>query len=699
VGVAARQLDFKEARKLSVQEKPDAPKGESQLYGLTMTRGPLLPAPGTRERQWALRQYWYNDYNELFRGAAAGAVKSLQSTTPQIEADDPEPWMNMLMAADFGNWDRFLSKTAINFLRYDCGGFVELIAPGNPMKAPTGPVVGLACLDPLRCWPTGDPDYPVIYYNARQQMHIMHYTRVVQYADDEDSEELLMGYGDCALARAIGTVHRDILMNQYLEGKLDDKPHPGLMILGNISRAEFNLATQEMREKQQTDQRDDWGRITILQGAQAEVKPTAESITFTEPPEKFDWKEYTEINVKRLALALNVDILELWELTRGGLGAAGQSEAMQQKSAGKLPGRLRKGIERIINQALPPDVEFSWEYKDPREEQEEADNASKWATVITTLGSDLSAQERRELAARKIEAVKDTLEDPDGTIRELPKGEDDTADGTDYDEISQPATADDTQTVMVSAGQKDFAGTARDFESAFAAFIRTAQQGGSAGALRAVFRDELHDAGMDAYEDGLRAGGVDPNEADAVTKADRRRRVAEWLAVQDTYIRNLVDDVRGREEPVSDKEIALRAQMWANKSLHSIYYAGLFEASKNKLYQWQYSEEKDHCATCLSLNGQVHSLRTWMKSGFTPKCTCLECGGYLCGCEFVEPTTGPRGRIPGRGGLRTAVDRIGDFVRHVATRKDFVDVPDIKPQWDNHTAALAGFMRYVGEGA
>lgn len=695
MGVTARQLDISEARQLSVQEKPDATKGEAQLYGLSVTRGPLLPAPGTRQRLWALRQYWYNDYNELFRGAAAGAVKNVQSTTIRIEADDPDPWMAMLMSADFGDWDRFLSKTINNFLRYDCGAFIELIAPGDPMQAPTGPVVGLSALDPLRCWPTGDPDYPIIYYNARQQMHIMHRARVIQFVDGEDSEESLMGYGDCALARSIATVHRDILMNRYLEGKLDDKPHPGLMILGNISREEFNLATQEMHEKQQTDQKDEWGRITILQGAQAEVKPTAESITFSEPPDKFDWREYTEINVKRLALALNVDILELWELTRGGLGTSGQTEAMQQKSAGKLPGRLRKGLLRAINQALPEDVEAQWDYKDPREEQEEADNADKWASVITALGSDLSAQERRELAARKIEAVRETLEDPDGTIRELPKGEDDTADSVDYEEISRPATADDTETVMVSAGQKDFAGTASDFASTFETFVRTVERGGTPGALRAVFRDELHDAGMQAYEDGLRAGGIDPDTADAVTKADRRRRVAEWLAVQDTYIRNFVDDIRDREEPVGDAEIALRAQMWANKSLHSIYYAGLYEANRNKLYQWQYAEKKDHCATCLSLNGQVHSLRTWMKSGFTPKCTCLECGGYNCGCEFVEATTGPRGRIPGRGGLRTAVDRIGDFVRHVATRKDAVSVPDVKPQWDSHTAALASYMQYV----
>lgn len=694
MGVAARQLEFDEARRLSVQEHPEPEEGRLN-YGGYINRGPLLPAPGSTLRQWWLRQYWYHDYNGLFKSAAAGVIKSIQSTPWEVRADDPTPWQTMLMAADFGDWDRYLSKIITDFLRFDHGSFIELIAPGDPLGAPTGPVVGLSVLDALRCWPTGNLDYPVIYYDRNNQMHKLHRTRVVQFVDSPNSEEYLAGYGDCALARCIGTVKREILMNQYIEQKLDDKPPPGLMVLGNISKEMFSMATQEMHDKQSTDEKGVWGRITMLYGAAAEVKPTADMVTFSQPPEAFNLIEYTELNVKMMAAGLGIDLLELWELTRGGLGQGTQSEVMRQKSRGKLKGRIMKGLERVINQALPPDVEFAFQYKDAQEDQEEAEKAKVWTGVAAAIKDDTTTQERRELLARQVPAVQDTLSEDDGTIRRLPDDDPKADDEPTVEEISQPATADDAETMEVSAGQKALSDTTGEFEDTFTAFVRAAQQGGAPGALRAVFRNALHDAGMAAYEDGLRAGGVEPDEADAETKADRRRRVAEWLAVQDTYIRNFVDDIRGREEPVSKAEIALRAQMWANKSLHSIYYAGLYEASKSKLYQWQYAAEKDHCATCLSLHGQVHSLRTWMKSGFTPKCTCLECGGYLCGCEFKDATTGPRGRIPGRNRLRTTVDFIGDFVRRVATQKDWVDVPDVKPQWDNHTAALAGYMQYV----
>ncbi|MGA0506735.1 hypothetical protein ACO2WS_26100, partial [Escherichia coli] len=68
-----------------------------------------------------------------------------------------------LRQADFGRgWGSLISKVLLDYLRQDGGGFIEVIAPGNPLKAPTAPATGLAYLDSLRCLPTGDPEYPVV---------------------------------------------------------------------------------------------------------------------------------------------------------------------------------------------------------------------------------------------------------------------------------------------------------------------------------------------------------------------------------------------------------------------------------------------------------------------------------------------------------------------------------------------------------
>lgn len=694
MGAVARQLELRDALQNTIQVVPDPQEGAVR-FGYNWTqRGPLLDAPGTRRRLWQQRQYWHHDYNELFKGAAAGAVKNVQSTPWEVRADDPEPWQTILMQADFGNWDRFVSKLVKDFLRYDVGAFIELIAPGDPIQAPSGPVVGLSILDPLRCYPTGNPEFPVIYYDSYNALHLMHMGRVVQFVDGIDSEESLAGYGESALSRCVGTIYREILMNRYIEQFLDDKPPPGVAVFGNLSQSVVEGAIEKMHQDNSTDITGEWGRTLRLYGLEAENKPTVDFISYSRTPEKFDYQVYTDINVKKIALGMNTDVLEIWELTRGGLGQGTQSEIMQQKSRGKLMGRLLKGLERTINMALPEDVEFSWQYKDPQEDIEEAEKAKTWTGIAKEAADITTKQEQRELIAQQVEPWRDVMSEDDGTVRRLPDDDPKAGNEPTPEEISQTATVDDSETVAITAA-KEFTSTTADWQTTFADFVQTAQlPGAGAGALRAAFRNELHDAGMMAYEDGLRAGGVDPDESDALTKAERRRKVAEWLAVQNTFITNLVDDIQGREEPVSSKEIALRGQMWANKSLRSIYYAGLYEAQATKFFEWEYDPEKHHCATCLTLNGQVHSLKTWMKSGFTPGCTCLECGGYLCGCKFKATTAGSRGRIPGRTGLQTVIDQFSDFMRRLVNRKDTVQI-DGEYAPDAHTAMIALFLRRV----
>jgi len=162
--------DTLKAEAYSVVEHRKPLEGRGIWYRET-TRGPILPAKGTRERERALHLYAYNDYNETFRSAVAGLQNRLISTPYEVSGDDPKRWQDLLMNADFGDWERWISKLAFAFLCYDGGAWCELIAPGDPLLPPVGAVVGLSVLDPLRCYPTGNPSYPVIYYDLYGKMH------------------------------------------------------------------------------------------------------------------------------------------------------------------------------------------------------------------------------------------------------------------------------------------------------------------------------------------------------------------------------------------------------------------------------------------------------------------------------------------------------------------------------------------------
>src|SRR5688572_16620030 len=94
--------DNLQAEALSVQQHPNP--GSGGIRWGHEYRSPLLPSPGTRDREWYLRQYWHNPYNTMFKGAASGLIKRIQSTPWEITAKDAPRWQNIPMNADFGDW-------------------------------------------------------------------------------------------------------------------------------------------------------------------------------------------------------------------------------------------------------------------------------------------------------------------------------------------------------------------------------------------------------------------------------------------------------------------------------------------------------------------------------------------------------------------------------------------------------------------
>jgi hypothetical protein len=686
-----------QAEAFSVQGHREPLQGGLRLFGETQ-RGPLLDSKGSREREWQLRQYFHHDYNLLFRGGNTVLVKQVQSTPWEIVAKRAEPWQRLLMNAD-GSWDRFIAKVVTDYTRHDGGAWIELIGPGDPRLPIIGPVVGLAVLDSLRVYPIGNPTYPAIYKDIHGRMHLMHRSRIAQIVDTEEAEEDLRGYGDCALSRAIGAVHREILMGRYVEQFLDDKPPPGIMIFGNLVDQNIEAALRKMENERSTDSGGTWGRNLRLYGVKAEVKPTVEFLFNQKPPEKFDFIEYAQLDAREIALALGIDMQDVWgELTTSGLGQGTQSHILRQKARGKGLGRLLKAFERVINMALPDEVEFRWQYKDPEEDQEEANKAQVWIGVAQAAMASgvMSPDEARQLIANQVPGIQDVLLDAKGTLRRLPdddpKPEQVVGDAVPMQameqiaagmgiEASAPADSDSSAAIQqIASGMgitaRAFNETGAEFIRRFTSFVRVGQaQRFNSGVMRVTFRDELYRAGFKSYEDGLRAGGADPSEADAMDLAERRRKVAEWLSLQGRFITEFVQEVS--QDGIERGLIEQRADLWVNKSLRSIFYVGLNDAAAEKKYRWMVGNTVTHCKSCSLLNGQVHKLKDWLASGYTPGCTCLECKGYQCDCGFEETSAPIRGRLPGQIAIPGFGDRFAAFLNRMAVGKEASELSEM----------------------
>jgi hypothetical protein len=635
-------------REQTVQVLPDLRTGigQNMLTWNISGRGPLLPAKGTRERERALLALYRHDDNMIYKGAIAGLTKRVQSTPWEVKGDPNQSnyFQNILMESCFGEgWDSFISKLIIDYSRADAGAFIELIGPGSTLEPMTGAITGLSVLDTLRCYPTGDPEFPVIYYDAYGKMHAMHYTRVVRFVDMPEASEDAFFYGECSLSRCVSPVTREILMARYIQQTLDDNPPPGIAIFKNLSDKEVRTSYERMEQERSTDSGGQWGKTLKLFGMQAEVMPEVEFVSFTVPPEKFDLEKYTNLDVKQIALGIGVDIQDIWELTGQGMGTATQSEILHTKSKGRALGRILKGLERTINQTLPEGMEFAFKYKDDEEDQQQATLAQTWlanAAQMKAIG--IPDKAIAQTLVNQIPALHDVMTDEAGVLR-LPDDDPKTPEQetpSPPPELEAQATPEDN---VVVDDNKELRLTQQSIMDTFFPVAIAAREGIiSKGAMKAVLKQELVANGRKALIDGMRDGGIENPQIDK----SGENLIGKWRSRQLQFVDKFAESVFKDEQ--TDSQLRNRAQMWVNKSINPLYYEGLAIAAKDKNYMWVIDPPKEHCVTCLRLNGQIHKMKDYIASGFLPQAPTLECNGYNCGCKLVPTDLKATGRLGGK---------------------------------------------------
>jgi hypothetical protein len=642
-------------------------------------RGPILPAYGTRTRDRWLRDYYRHEYNTLVQGAISGLIKKVtsapwevtgeltlswidQGATP-VEVEQPngsmlsqlatvqrrsvstrkgvEHYQEILQESHFGDgWKKFIGRVLLDYLTQDFGAVIEVIGPGDTNTALTGAVTGLAHLDSGRCYATGNPVFPIVYYSLiTNTIHKMHHSRVIRLVDMPDGDERYFGYGLCALSRAIAIVHREVLMGRYIEQKLDDKPPPGIMYLPGTNEPKWQEIWAKYQRQQDQDIQPEWGRTLFIHQVDPNATAKPESIPFAVAPDKFDWVAYTNLHVNALALALGVDKQELWELTGGGIGTGAQSQIMHAKSQGKAFGDILAMLERAINtHVLPAEMEFSFHAKDTERDQAEAEMNKRYIEIAQTMNSMAGVfrpNEIRKMLADSSEMFREVLTDQNGRV-ELP----------DIDILTpQQAIGIDTQPALMpeqpTVGQpqptnfpfpslqkalKNYDGIRNEFVSNLTDLIGAGLNDDvSRRRFGTVMRAQLRRLGQKAFEAGLSDGGVSEPMDDEDLMV-----LQAWVQDQSSYVTRFADEVY--KAGITPAQVHQRANMWANKSLQQMYYSGVGSANKNGMYMFVGDDGAQTCSTCSRLKGQVHRYRDWKRKLLVPRVDTesFECKGYLC---------------------------------------------------------------------
>lgn len=630
-------------------------------------RGTFLPPFGTRAREYSLRQLYRDPFNWIAQSAFQGLIKKVKSTPWEIKGKNgvrhyQEVFRNAAVFLVGIGYDVFMSAVLLDYLRQDAGAFIEVIGPGasdKPLKtAPTG----LAYLDSLFCYQTGDPTYPVVYQSRLGGLHPLHYTRVIRLIDGVDGDQLRFGYGLCALSRAVSIVYQSIYSGQYVTAKLDDEPPPGFVVATNINRQERDQALAAYTNEQSSNARPTWGRTFWMYGTDPANPAKLDFTSFQQAPEAWSYKEFTDLQVNAFALALGVDIQELWQLTGGNIGSAGQSEILHAKSQGRMYGDLLTQLERRFNDIIPERLEFQFKRHDPLQAKQDADTAAAWAGFALALGDVATPDEKRRIIATNVDAFADAVTDEQGTVIRLndadlvPDDEDVIA--SDDSVLNPEANTDPTPSETIDetrvnvgaaerkeidrAGLKAIQSTRLDFENDFNDLLAGARDD-DFGRRRfgIVLRDLIRKYGREAMLDGLSEGGV----SDRTLDADDQKTYTKMLLQQSTYVTGLGAQLY-RKGGVSNDEADLKPELWWNKSLMPFYQAGIQSADRNGVYEWTLGRTEQSCPTCLHMDGQRHRMKDYVRTGILPQDKSLACGGWMCKCTLNRTTERVRGEFP-----------------------------------------------------
>ena len=279
----------------------------------------------------------------------------------------------MLAGAEAGQgWDIFLSKVLEDMLVCDKGGFIELGTLGRH-----GPVVELFHLDACCCRLTGNAETPVLYVpevgSRRREVIPLDRYHVVHLPLMPSPDERRKNLGFSPVSRALFAAQILRAINQYQFEKLSNLPPEGLLLLGNISRRKWKEALAEAEAERMNKRLKSYRALLVLSGQDPTKPPTAEIVSFSSLPEHFNLKTTVEIYVKTLALALGVDVAEIWQIEH--VGATKASVTIQhQKARGKGIGLIISMLERAINyHALPSGVVFRFDLPDDEQDRMRAE--------------------------------------------------------------------------------------------------------------------------------------------------------------------------------------------------------------------------------------------------------------------------------------------------------------------------------------
>ena len=371
------------------------------------------------QRNWTLLGTPYHE--GLWADAIATAVTKAAAWGWEVEGTVAlqrkrlQELLQYATAGVFMGWVPFVSAHLRSYLL--CGYAVVEIARERNNYA--SKITGLNHLNPLRCRFTDNPIFPVEYMDRQAQIHQLHYSQVMMFADQLSPTEGELSLVESAAERAYTPIKNLEAISIYLYEKITG---------GRPLSIEFIMGVTEKRLKEMVSSaehdQDRKGSVmfkgAIMVPVPGDIPVQRVSIPIAELPDGFNYQEIHDNSVIEYAAAIGMDVNDIDPRLgqRSSLGSGAQSVILDQKTRGKGLAAWKEAFAQEIHRLVAGTaVTFSWS-------EDNADDAQKKAQLESTRAGtrkqmidngEIDAAESRNLAVDAGDLPKEFLKGTDLT--------------------------------------------------------------------------------------------------------------------------------------------------------------------------------------------------------------------------------------------------------------------------------------------
>ena len=420
VGITADDTQVLAPRPVTVMVGP-AVWGAGLLSGIKGATG--LPAWGDRRRDQILRESVHLD--GMWASAVNMAITKHLALGYQLT--DSEDAGRRLSAAQrlVQSYNTVAMAQGLrDYLTTNAGQFIGL---ERASRGPGAKITRLLHLDSLRCYPTNNPQYPVLYETPRGGWRLLPDYDVIHLVDMPSSETYRQGVipvGLCAADRVWDTVLKLCAMETYYREKVSGSRNLAIHFIRGVNFQQISDALTSSDEEQSRRGFVLYKGSTIIP-LMSDVELELTTIPLAEIPDGFVVVEERRDAYLRIANGIGMFVGELQPLSGQGLGTGTQTVVLDEAAEGRGLAAWRQAfLEQLNDRVLPPAVTFAWtnthDVRD-RKAKAEADKASIDALAVAVSAGAITAGQManiladQEIIPREFVAVDAT---PGGTLSE-----------------------------------------------------------------------------------------------------------------------------------------------------------------------------------------------------------------------------------------------------------------------------------------